>query len=74
MASTPAAKQSYFSVDLTQPSALVIGSEKNGLTNFWLKNADQQVLIPMAGAVNSLNASVSAALLTYEAVRQRKDI
>ncbi|MFZ5810174.1 MAG: hypothetical protein ACOY16_12900 [Chloroflexota bacterium] len=41
------------------------------MSDFWLSNADAQVLIPMLGKVNSLNVSVSTALIVYEGVRQR---
>ncbi len=72
MASALTAQKDYAAVDFKQPAALIIGSENSGLTKFWLDNADEQVLIPMQGQVNSLNASVSTAILIYEAVRQRK--
>lgn len=68
---TPSAKQNYFDVNMTGATAIVIGSEKEGVSDFWLENAKAKSLIPMTGAVNSLNASVSAAIVVYEAVRQR---
>ncbi len=71
VATTPAATQPYTAVDLTGPIAILVGEEKYGLSRFWLDQADLSVLIPMAGKVNSLNVSVSAALLVYEAVKQR---
>ncbi len=71
LAATPSAQTSYTAVDLTRPTAIVVGTEDEGLSDFWLSNADVQVLIPMLGKVNSLNVSVSTALITYEAVRQR---
>ena len=71
LAATPAARQPYTAADLTRPTAIAVGTEDTGLSDFWLSHADQQVLIPMFGQVNSLNVSVSAALIVYEAVRQR---
>jgi TrmH family RNA methyltransferase len=73
LAATPSAQRFYTEVDMTGPSAIVVGTEDEGLSDFWLDNADQKVLIPMRGRVNSLNVSIAAALLVYEAVRQRAD-
>ena len=61
----------YYDVDMTGGTALVIGSEAGGLTPAWRKAADRHILIPMNGRMDSLNASVSAAVLLYEARRQR---
>jgi len=69
-ATTPAATQTHSEVELTQPCALVIGSESTGLTDTWLDR--QQILIPMTGTIDSLNASVSAGIVLFEAVRQRR--
>lgn len=71
VAATPSAEEIYSNVDLRQPAAIVVGTEDEGLSDFWLTNADVKVKIPMAGMVNSLNVSVSTALMVYEAVRQR---
>ena len=71
IAATPAAAQIYTAIDMTGPTAIVMGSEAHGLSNTWLEAAHQQVTIPMFGTVDSLNLSVSTALLLYEAVRQR---
>lgn len=57
--------------DMTHPTAVVIGSEGDGMSRLVTENCDFKVSIPMFGKVSSLNASVSAALLIYEAVRQR---
>jgi TrmH family RNA methyltransferase len=62
----------YTDVDLREPVALAVGTEDEGLTDFWMQNADIKVRIPMLGKVNSLNVSIATALITYEAVRQRK--
>jgi TrmH family RNA methyltransferase len=61
----------YTSEDLSGPVALAVGSESQGLSEFWLNEADARVKIPMLGKVNSLNVSVAAALLFFEALRQR---
>lgn len=58
--------------DFRRPCAILMGEEKYGLTEFWLKNADVAVRIPMFGKINSLNVATSAALVVYEAVRQRE--
>ena len=71
LAATPSAKVMYSDIDMTQPTAIVVGTEDEGLTDFWMSNADVKVKIPMTGKVNSLNVSVSTALIVYEAVRQR---
>jgi 23S rRNA (guanosine2251-2'-O)-methyltransferase len=63
--------QSYTKADFTMPVALVIGSEGSGLAEQVKKNCDFLVSIPMCGHVNSLNASVAAAIVMYEVVRQR---
>jgi len=60
-----------YQTDLTGSSAIVVGSEANGLTRFWLNHADEVIMIPMSGKVDSLNVSASAAIIVYEAVRQR---
>ncbi len=70
-AATPAATKPHFEADLAGRSALVIGSEQYGLTDVWLEQADEQVLIPMPGSMDSLNAAMSAGILLFEAVRQR---
>ena len=71
LAATPSAKEEYTRQDLRGPLAVVVGTEDEGLSEFWLSQADMRVKIPMMGTVNSLNVSVSTALIIYEAVRQR---
>lgn len=61
----------YHNMNYSKPIALVIGSETKGLDQIWLENADKTVFIPMFGQADSLNASVSAAILLYEVLRQR---
>ncbi|MEP6895332.1 MAG: RNA methyltransferase [Chloroflexota bacterium] len=72
LAATPSADLLYSDVNLNEPLAIAVGTEDKGLTDFWLQHADMKVKIPMLGKVNSLNVSVSTALIAYEAVRQRK--
>jgi TrmH family RNA methyltransferase len=72
IAAAPGAKAAYTRADLTGPVALVIGAEDTGLDDAWL-GAGETVRIPMqAGAVDSLNAGVAAAVLLFEARRQRE--
>lgn len=61
----------YDTSDFTRPTAVVLGSEAKGLSELWLNASDHTVLIPMLGEHDSLNVSVSAAILVYEAQRQR---
>ncbi len=73
VAATPAAKKVYTAVDFCGGIAIAVGSEKDGLSDFWLNAADEKVVIPMKGKADSLNTSVSAALIAYEALRQRSE-
>ena len=61
----------YYDTDMTGGTAIVVGTEATGLTDGWRKAADVHIRIPMLGELDSLNASVSAAILLFEAVRQR---
>ena len=61
----------YYDVDMRRPTAIVMGTEATGLTPQWRQAADAHIRIPMLGKIDSLNVSVSAAVLMYEAVRQR---
>lgn len=61
----------YHECDFKGASAIIMGTEADGLTDFWLKNADARIKIPMRGKIDSLNVSVSTAVLTFEAMRQR---
>ena len=62
----------YYDTDMTCGTAIVMGTEHAGLTDLWRKAADAHIRIPMLGRIDSLNVSVSAAILMFEAVRQRK--
>ena len=66
------AENYYYEQDLTGPIALVIGSEGYGMNRLVSENCDILVKIPMKGKITSLNASVSAGIVTYEIVKQRK--
>lgn len=61
----------YHEADFTLPSAIIMGSEARGLSEKWLSSADTCIKIPMNGEVDSLNVSTSAAILLFEAMRQR---
>lgn len=61
----------YFNADLTQPTAIIMGSEENGISNEYLKRSDMQVKIPMVGNIASLNVSVASGIILFEAVKQR---
>lgn len=61
----------YHTQDYTQPTALVVGTEATGLTQPWRDQATQNIIIPMQGEIDSMNVSVAAAILLFEAKRQR---
>ncbi len=61
----------YYDTDMRRGTAIVMGTEATGLTDVWREAADAHIRIPMLGRLDSLNVSVSAAILLYEAVRQR---
>lgn len=61
----------YYDTDMKGGTAIVMGTEATGLTDVWRKAADAHIKIPMLGRLDSLNVSVSAAILMFEAVRQR---
>ena len=61
----------YYDTDMQGPTALVMGTESTGLTQQWRRAADAHIRIPMLGQLDSLNVSVSTAILLFEAVRQR---
>ena len=70
-AATPHTKTSYTKADYTGPSAILVGTEHEGLSETWIEAADEKIKIPMKGQIDSLNASVSLAIVLFEAVRQR---
>ena len=64
----------YYDTDMCSPVAIVMGTESTGLTQQWREAADAHIRIPMLGRLDSLNVSVSAAILLFEAVRQRSSL
>lgn len=63
--------KNYAEMDFSKKSALVVGTESVGLSDDWLHASDQNIVIPMQGQIDSMNVSVSAAILIFEAKRQR---
>lgn len=61
----------YTQADFTEPTAIVVGAESEGLSPEWLAACSDHIIIPMHGSADSLNVSVSAAIIVYEALRQR---
>lgn len=61
----------YHKVDYSTPTALIVGTEATGLTQLWRDESTQNIIIPMQGAIDSMNVSVAAAILLFEAKRQR---
>lgn len=64
----------YYDTDMRCGTAIVMGTESTGLTDTWRQAADAHIRIPMLGRLDSLNVSVSAAILLFEAVRQRQSL
>lgn len=62
----------YHTQDYTGPTALVVGTEDTGLSDEWRTNSTQNIIIPMQGAIDSMNVSVAAGILIFEAKRQRQ--
>ncbi len=74
LAATEHAEKTYTVINMKVPLAIIVGSEESGISTALLKLADELVSIPVRGKIGSLNVSVAAALMIYEAVRQREDI
>ena len=68
------ASVNYHTVNYNVPTAIVVGTEDAGLSNEWLHSASQNIIIPMQGEIDSMNVSVSAAIIIFEAKRQRNFI
>jgi 23S rRNA (guanosine2251-2'-O)-methyltransferase len=73
VAATEKASQPYFTSDLKVPCCIIMGSEDSGISPEYLKRADEKVLIPMNNVVQSLNVSVAAGIILFEAYRQRNN-
>ncbi|MBL7840519.1 MAG: RNA methyltransferase [Cyclobacteriaceae bacterium] len=65
------ASKLYHLTDYTQPAAIVMGTESTGLSDTWVKNSDANIIIPMQGKIDSMNVSTAAAVVVFEAKRQR---
>ena len=70
-ATKPDSQNLYYQATLAGPTAIVLGSEKDGLSDFWIQNCDQTIALPMQGQADSLNVGATAAAILYEVVRQR---
>jgi len=65
------ASKSYHEVDFKKPCAIVMGTESSGLSERWIDHSSQNIIIPMQGKIDSLNVSTAAAIVVFEASRQR---
>ena len=68
---TEKAEDYYFQMDLTTPTAIIMGSEEDGISNEYLQKSDAKAKIPLMGEISSLNVSVACGIILYEAVSQR---
>ncbi|MEZ4856449.1 MAG: RNA methyltransferase [Gelidibacter sp.] len=68
------ASVNYYTQDFTKATALVVGTEATGLSDEWIDNSTQNIIIPMQGEIDSMNVSVAAGILIFEAKRQRNFI
>jgi TrmH family RNA methyltransferase len=71
VATTVTAEKTHFDIDLTKPTALILGQEGAGLPQDLLNEIDQSIRIPMSSQIDSLNVATAAAVILYEAMRQR---
>jgi TrmH family RNA methyltransferase len=65
------ASKPYHEVDYTKPCAIIMGTESSGLSETWIKNSRENIIIPMQGRIDSMNVSTAAAVVIFEASRQR---
>ncbi|GGJ30568.1 TrmH family RNA methyltransferase [Deinococcus roseus] len=72
LAATPHTHKTYWEASYLGATAICLGTEHEGLSDFWMQQATEQVVIPMQGTADSLNVGIAGALLLYEALRQRK--
>jgi 23S rRNA (guanosine2251-2'-O)-methyltransferase len=72
IACTEKSDKAYYSEDYSGPCAIILGSEEDGISPEYLKKADRTVSIPLSGEIESLNVSVAAGIILFEAVKQRK--
>jgi 23S rRNA (guanosine2251-2'-O)-methyltransferase len=73
VAATEKTRIKYTDADFTKPTAIIMGSEEDGVSNEYLKLCDQQLAIPLLGKIQSLNVSVACGVMLYEVVRQRNE-
>ncbi len=71
LACTEKAKEPYYNSDFTTPTAIIMGSEEDGISDEYIRRADQLVSIPLQGKIDSLNVSVACGVVLFEAVKQR---
>jgi 23S rRNA (guanosine2251-2'-O)-methyltransferase len=71
IACTEKTEENYYSADFNKPVAIMMGSEEDGISPEYLKRADVKVKIPLSGEIESLNVSVAAGIILFEAVKQR---
>ena len=65
------ASQPYHKIDYTKPCSIVMGTEATGISDIWVKNGTSNIIIPMQGKIDSMNVSTAAAVVIFEAMRQR---
>jgi len=70
-ATTPSSSLNYTNVKMDMPCAIILGTEADGLSDFWLDNADQKIKINMQGKIDSLNVANCASIFTFEVLRQK---
>lgn len=71
IACTEKASDYFYQIDYTEPTAIIMGSEENGISDEYLKRSDKRVKIPMLGTIESLNVSVATGIILFETVKQR---
>ncbi|PIX35506.1 MAG: 23S rRNA (guanosine(2251)-2'-O)-methyltransferase RlmB, partial [Bacteroidetes bacterium CG_4_8_14_3_um_filter_31_14] len=74
VAATEKVEKSYYNIDFSLPTAIVLGSEDLGIHSSILENADYLVKIPLKGKIESLNVSVASGILLFEAIKQRQNL
>ena len=74
IACTEKGDKNFYDIDYTKPTALIMGSEEDGISSGVLENVNYKSTIPITGKTESLNVSVAAGIITYEVVRQRNKI
>jgi TrmH family RNA methyltransferase len=65
------AAKAYHTIDYSAPAAIIMGTESTGLSDLWVKSSTENIIIPMQGKIDSMNVSTAAAVVVFEAKRQR---